>query len=114
MGWTVLAGRNNRENDQLTHRSAAPNDIWFHAHGYAGAHVVLRRDDRREEPGARNLEEAAAVAAFWSKGKTAKKVPVIYTTVKYVSKPRGGAPGQAVVRREKTLIVEPRLPAGNG
>ena len=57
-----------------------------------------------------DLEEAAAIAAFWSKGKTAKKVPVIYTIVKYVSKPRGAAPGQAVVRREKTLMVEPRLP----
>ena len=111
LGWTVLAGRNNKENDQLTHRMASPNDVWFHAHGYAGSHVVLRRDDRREEPGVRNLEEAAGIAAFWSKGKTAKKVPVIYTTVKYVSKPRGGAPGQAVVRREKTLMVEPRLPS---
>ena len=109
-GWTVLAGRNNNENDQLTHRLASPDDVWFHAHGYAGSHVVLRREDRQEEPGVRNLEEAAGIAAFWSKGKTAKKVPVIYTHVKYVSKPRGGAPGQALVRREKTLMVEPRLP----
>ncbi len=110
-GWSVWVGRNNRENDQLTHRLAAQNDIWLHAHGYPGAHVVLRREEHREEPGARNLEEAAAIAAYWSKGKTAKKVPVVYTQVKYVSKPRGGAPGQALLRREKTLIVEPALPA---
>ena len=62
-GWIVWAGRNNRENDVLTHRLAAPEDIWFHAHGYAGSHVVLRRDGRKEQPSARTLEEAAAVAA---------------------------------------------------
>ena len=110
-GWSVWAGRNNKENDQLTHRLAAQNDFWFHAHGYAGAHVVLRREDRDREPGAKNIEEAAAIAAYWSKGKTAKKVPVVYTLVKYVSKPRGGRPGQALMRREKTLIVAPELPA---
>ena len=108
-GWSVWAGRNNRENDQLTHRLASQNDYWFHAHGYAGAHVVLRREDRDREPGAKNLAEAAAIAAYWSKGKTAKKVPVVYTLVKYVSKPRGGQPGQALMRREKTLVVEPAL-----
>ena len=105
----MWAGRNNRENDQLTHRLASQNDYWFHAHGYAGAHVVLRREDPDREPGAKNLAEAAAIAAYWSKGKTAKKVPVVYTLVKYVSKPRGGQPGQALMRREKTLVVEPAL-----
>jgi predicted ribosome quality control (RQC) complex YloA/Tae2 family protein len=108
-GWTVWAGRNNRENDILTHRMAAQNDIWFHAHGYPGSHVLLRRDGRKEEPSGPTLEEAAGIAAFWSKGKTAKKVPVVYTLAKYVSKPRGGAPGQAVMRREKTLMVAPAL-----
>ena len=57
----------------------------------------------------RALEEAAAVAAYWSKGKTAKKVSVVYTLVKYVTKPRGGAPGQALLKREKSLVVEPGL-----
>lgn len=108
-GWSVWVGRNNHENDLLSHRLAAQNDYWFHAHGYPGAHVVLRREGRKEEPSAVTLREAASVAAYWSKGKTAKKVPVIYTLVKYVSKPRGGAPGQASVKREKTLIVEPAL-----
>jgi predicted ribosome quality control (RQC) complex YloA/Tae2 family protein len=108
-GWTVWAGRNNRENDILTHRMAAQNDLWFHAHGYPGSHVLLRRDGKKEEPSGKTLEEAAGIAAFWSKGKTAKKVPVVYTLAKYVSKPRGGAPGQAVMRREKTLMVAPAL-----
>lgn len=108
-GWTVWVGRNQRENDQLTHRMASQEDLWFHASGYPGSHVVLRREGRKEEPGARNIEEAAALAAYWSKGRSARKVPVVYTRVKHVSKPRGGAPGLAVLRREKTVIVAPLL-----
>jgi predicted ribosome quality control (RQC) complex YloA/Tae2 family protein len=108
-GWSVWVGRNNRENDLLSHRLAVQNDIWFHAQGYSGAHVVLRREGRREEPSQQTIREAAGLAAYWSKGKTARKVPVVYTLVKYVSKPKGGAPGQALVRREKTLVVEPAL-----
>ena len=109
-GWSVWAGRSNRENDQLTHVVAAPDDIWFHARGYPGTHVVLRREGRAEGPSGRTLEEAAGIAAFWSKGKTAKKVPVSYTAVKHVTRPRGGAAGEALLRREKTLVVAPALP----
>ena len=108
-GWSVWAGRNNRENDLITHRMAAQDDLWFHARGYSGSHVILRREGRREEPSRATLEEAAAVAAYWSKGRTASKVPVVYTLAKHVSKPRGGAPGLASVRREKSLIVRPGL-----
>ena len=108
-GWSVWAGRNNRENDMLTHKMAAQNDWWFHAHGYPGSHVVLRREGRADEPSARTLEEAASVAAYWSKGRTANKVPVVYTLVKYVTKPRGGAPGLAILKREKTIVVRPLL-----
>ena len=108
-GWSVWAGRSNRENDVLTHRLAAQNDYWFHAHGYTGAHVILRREGRVEEPSAATLAEAAAVAAYWSKGKTARRVPVIYALVRHVSRPRGAPAGQAAVRREKTLMVQPRL-----
>lgn len=108
-GWSVWAGRNNKENDILTHKMSAQNDMWFHAHGYPGSHVVLRREGRKEEPDKQTLVEAAGLAAFWSKGKTAKKVSVVYTQVKYVTKPRGGAPGQALLRREKAVVVEPSL-----
>ena len=108
-GWSVWAGRNNKENDVLTHKMAAQNDLWFHARGYAGSHVVLRSEGRKEAPSKQTIEETAALAAYWSKGKTAKKVSVAYTLVKHVTKPRGGAPGQALLRREKTLIVEPAL-----
>jgi predicted ribosome quality control (RQC) complex YloA/Tae2 family protein len=108
-GWSVWAGRNNRENDILTHKLAAQNDIWFHAHGYAGSHVILRLEGRGEIPDRRTLAQAAGVAAYWSKGRTAKKVSVVYTQVKYVTRPKGGAPGLAHLRREKSLIVEPAL-----
>ena len=108
-GWSVWSGRNNKENDILSHKMSAQNDIWFHAHGYPGSHVVLRREGRKEEPDKQTLEEAAGLAAFWSKGKTAKKVSVVYTLVKHVTKPRGGAPGQALLRREKTIVVAPSL-----
>ena len=72
-GWTVLAGRNNKENDILTHKMAAQNDIWFHAHGYPGSHVILRRDGRKEEPSKQSIEDAAGVAAFLEQRKSAKK-----------------------------------------
>ena len=108
-GWSVWAGRNNKENDVLTHKMAAQNDLWFHAQGYAGSHVVLRSEGRKEAPSKQTIEEAASLAAYWSKGKTAKKVSVAYTLVKHVTKPRGGAPGQALLRREKTIVVEPAL-----
>ena len=108
-GWCVWAGRNNKENDTLTHRLAAQNDYWFHAHGYAGSHVLLRREGHTQEPDKRTLEEAAAVAAYWSKGRTASKVPVVYTMAKFVSKPRGAPPGLAVMKREKTIMVRPEL-----
>ena len=108
-GWSVWAGRNNKENDQLTHRMASKDDIWLHAHGYAGSHVILRRQGRREEPGSQTLKEAAGVAAYWSKGRTSNKVAVVYTLVKYVFKPRGSTPGTASIRRGKTLLVEPAL-----
>ena len=108
-GWSVWAGRNNKENDVLTHKMAAQNDLWFHAQGYSGSHVVLRSEGRKEAPSKQTIEEAASLAAYWSKGKTAKKVSVAYTLVKHVTKPRGGAPGQALLRREKTIVVEPTL-----
>ena len=108
-GWIVWAGRNNKENDLLTHHLAAPDDIWFHASGYAGSHVVLRREGRGDEPSRETLVDAASVAAYWSRGRTAKKVPVVYTLVKHVSKPKGSPPGLALPRRAKSLIVEPSL-----
>ncbi len=107
-GWTVFVGRNDWENDLLTRR-AHPEDFWFHAQGCPGSHVVLKREGRKAEPGKHTLEETAGVAAYWSKARTSKTVPVNYTLKKYVRKPRRAKPGSVLIQREKTLFVEPKL-----
>lgn len=109
-GWTVLVARSSRENDLLTHRVAAPADLWFHAQGVTGSHVILRRGRRRDNPARAVIEAAAAIAAYYSKARTSGMAPVIYTERRYVRKPRRAPAGLAMCTREKTIMVEPRLP----
>ncbi len=111
-GWTVLVGRSAKENDALTHRYAAPSDLWFHARQAQGAHVVLRRGKGKAQPSRQVIEEAAAIAAHYSKARTSKHVPVSYTEKRYVKKVRKGPPGTAAMLREKVIFVDPRLPEG--
>ncbi|MBI4530178.1 MAG: fibronectin-binding domain-containing protein, partial [Candidatus Latescibacteria bacterium] len=82
-------------------------DTWLHAQGCPGAHVIVHREGHRGDPPRRSLEEAAALAAYWSKARGAKTVPVIHTRVKYVRKPKGAPPGVVNVTHEKTIFVEP-------
>jgi hypothetical protein len=112
-GWVVLVGRSNAENDVLTHQAARPRDLWFHARGVAGSHVVLQRGDRKDNPSKAALDQAASIAAYYSKARTSRHAPVIHTEKRYVRKPRKAPPGLAVCLREKVLMVEPRLPAGS-
>jgi hypothetical protein len=105
---TVLVGRKDRENDELTHRIASPRDLWFHAQGVPGSHVILRGATRSTPK--RVLERAAAIAAYFSKARHSSTVPVIYAEKRYVRKPRGSPPGTAVCQRGKTLYVRPSLP----
>jgi predicted ribosome quality control (RQC) complex YloA/Tae2 family protein len=109
-GWLLLVGRTEDENDYLSLRIAAQNDIWFHAHGCPGSHVVLKLEGRKDNPGRKTLEEAAAAAAYWSKARGSTRVPVSYTRAKHVTKPRGAKPGLVTIRREKLLVVPPALP----
>ena len=109
-GWDVLIGRNNEGNDYLTHHLARPEDYWFHVHGAAGSHVVLRRGKGKNEPSKQTVEEVAAWTAFYSQARTAGKVPVIVTRKKYVRKPRKAPPGSALCEREKTVMVKPQEP----
>lgn len=106
-GWEVLVGRDGEENDRLLRR-ASPEDLWFHAYGAPGAHVVLRREGK--EPSAEVLEKVAGIAAYHSKAKASGMVPVTCTHVKYLRRPRGARPGEVIVTRGRTLFVEPRLP----
>ena len=112
-GWDVLIGRSNEGNDYLTHKLARSEDYWFHVHGAAGSHVVLRRGKGKDEPSKQTIVEVAAWAAFYSQARTAGKVPVIFTRKKYVRKPRGGKPGLALCEREKTVMVRPVEPAAS-
>ena len=109
-GWDVLIGRSNEGNDYLTHKLARPEDYWFHVHGAAGSHVVLRRGKGKDEPSKQTIQEVAAWAAHYSQARTAGKVPVIFTRKKYVRKPRGSKPGLALCEREKTVMVRPSEP----
>ncbi len=106
-GWTILVGRNNNENDRLT-KESAKDDLFFHAQGCPGSHVILKREGKHEKPSDATLKEAASLAAYWSKARHSKTVPVNCTEVRYVQKPRGGAPGHVTIRNEVTLFVAPR------
>jgi predicted ribosome quality control (RQC) complex YloA/Tae2 family protein len=105
-----LVGRSNRENDILTHRVARQRDLWFHARGVAGSHVIMQRGSHRDNPSREILSRAAAIAAYYSKARTSGLAPVVYTERRYVRKPRKAPPGLAVCIREKVLMVRPVLP----
>lgn len=109
-GWEVWVGRNNTQNDQITHRLSNPHDYWLHVVGVPGSHVILRRPSRNAIPKPSTLEEAASIAAWFSKARKQTRVPVIYTERKFVTKPRRGKPGQALCTRERELLVRPKLP----
>ncbi len=106
-GLEVRVGRGREANDDLTFRHSSPNDIWLHARDVAGAHVVLRWNDPDTNPPARDLTEAAVLAALQSKARTSGTVAVDWTRRKYVRKPRKSPPGVVVPERTKTLFVEP-------
>ncbi len=108
--WTVLAGKNNVQNDELTLHIAKPYDLWFHVYGSPGSHVVLRKNSREENVPMNVILLTASIAAWHSKQKHAKKVPVNYTEKRYVRKPRKSPPGLVVIEREKTVFVNPVTP----
>ena len=105
-GFEVLVGRNNRQNDRLTFRTAKDYDLWFHAQEIPGAHVLLRL-----EPGAvaeeRDLQFTADLAAYYSRSRQSTRVPVVYTQPKHVYKPKGAKPGIAIYKQECILWGNP-------
>jgi len=110
--WEVWVGRSSEENDDLTHRASHPRDLWLHAQGVAGSHVILRTSGRPDQVPRKVLEGAAALAAWHSKARNSGLVPVIYTERRYVRKPRKAPAGVAVCLQEKNLFVEPGIIAG--
>lgn len=105
-GLEIRVGKGSRHNDELTFRHSSPDDVWLHARHAAGAHVVLRWPGPGNPP-ARDLEEAAVLAAVHSKARTSGSVPVDWTLRKHVRKPRRALPGTVLPDRVKTLFVEP-------
>lgn len=106
----VWAGKSSANNDLLTLRHAKPNDLWFHARGASGSHVILKVGGGKTKPSKEAIHEAARIAAYYSKMRNASIVPVAYCERKYVRKPRGAEPGSVVMQREKVIFVEPGLP----
>ncbi len=108
--YQLFVGKDSKSNDALTVKFAKQNDLWFHARGVSGSHVVLRIENTKEAVPKSVLKSAASVAAFFSKAKTAKLAPVAYTFRKFVHKKKGSPPGQVVISRETVLIVPPEIP----
>lgn len=104
-GFKIAAGRNNTDNDILTFKLAGPKDIWFHSKDMAGSHVILFTEGK--QPSESAIFQAASIAALHSKGKNSENVPVDYTKVKYVKKPKGAKPGMVIFTDNKTVYVNP-------
>ncbi len=110
-GSVVYVGKSAKSNEQLTFRYARPNDYFFHTRGSEGAHAVLKtKVPKGQSPKKSDLETAASIAAYFSKAKRQKKVPVSYTQCKYIKKNKKGRPGSVVLMREKVIFVEPAIP----
>ena len=108
-GFTLYCGKSNHGNDTLVKQVANPDDLWFHAHGLAGAHVLLKGPAQLEVPH-EIICTAAALAAYHSKGREAAGVEVIYAAARHVRKFGGARPGQVRVKSFRTLEVTPALP----
>ncbi|HEV2884297.1 MAG TPA: NFACT RNA binding domain-containing protein [Pyrinomonadaceae bacterium] len=105
-GYEVIVGRTARDNDTLTFKVARPNDLWLHAGDYPGSHVIVRNSSRSEIPH-RTIVEAAQLAAKFSQASKDSKVNIHYTRRKFLSKPKGAAPGLVRLSNFKTITVEP-------
>lgn len=109
-GFQILVGRNARQNDALTFERAKADDLWLHARGYAGSHVVILSNGANVP--LTTLEYAASLAAYFSQARTESAVDVIYTARKNVHRVRGGGahPGLVTVRQEQVVRVRPTAP----
>lgn len=101
-GLSVYVGRNNHQNDHLTFRVASAYDLWFHSQEIPGSHVVLRLD-AGHQPSEKDLQWVANIAAYHSRASQSAQVPVVYTPLKYVHKPKGAAPGMVVYQQETVI-----------
>ncbi|MFZ1082267.1 MAG: NFACT RNA binding domain-containing protein [Candidatus Kryptoniota bacterium] len=109
-GYKVYVGKDAKNNDKLTFGFAKPNDIFLHARGVSGSHVIIRNPSH-EFPQKPVLQFAASLAAHYSKARTSGIVPVAYTMRKFVKKAKG-EPGAVLLDREEVIFVKPGIPIG--
>ena len=111
-GMLILVGRNSRQNDLITFRQSSPDDLWLHAHGLPGSHVIVRSGGNGVE--AETLELAARLAAYYSAARGERQVRVDYTPRRYVRHIKGAGPGMVTYRDEESIVVsgerDPSLP----
>ncbi len=108
-GFEILVGKGARDNDELTFRIARPRDLWLHAAGYAGSHVVVRLPEGVDDAPREVIERAAELAAWHSKAREARgKIPVHLCRAEDVRKRRGAPAGQVELRRYESVRVYPR------
>ncbi|MBQ8966816.1 NFACT RNA binding domain-containing protein [Ruminococcus sp.] len=114
-GFEIRVGRNNAQNDRLTCKDSRKTDVWLHAKDITGCHVIISCPDKGEAakftpdelPPDRTIEEAAVIAAYYSKAKTSSRADVDYTFVKFVKKPAGSKPGMVIFTHNYTITVKP-------
>ncbi|MBQ8182052.1 MAG: NFACT family protein [Ruminococcus sp.] len=104
-GFTILVGRNNCQNDQLSLKFAEKSDLWLHTQNITGSHVIIVTEG--QTPPDRTIEEAAVIAACNSRGRESNLVPVDYCLAGYVKKPAGAKPGKVIFTNYKTAFVRP-------
>ncbi|MEI6427778.1 MAG: NFACT RNA binding domain-containing protein [Pseudanabaena sp. ELA607] len=105
-GYEIWVGRNNYQNDLLTFRIANEYDLWFHSQEIAGSHVLLRLG-AGSQPDDQDLQATADIAAYYSRARQSDAVPIVYTSPKYIHKPKGAKPGMVVYTHEKILWGKP-------
>ncbi|MCL0107474.1 NFACT family protein [Peptococcaceae bacterium] len=101
----IMVGKNNRQNEYLTHRLAKPHDIWLHTKEIPGSHVIIKTEGKEIDDVI--IKKAAQLAAYYSKARNSSKVPVDYTYIKNVKKSKGAKPGFVIYDNYKTVIVKP-------
>jgi len=104
-GFNIYVGKNNHQNDELTLKSARGVDIWLHTKKIPGSHVIIVTNGKKVPN--KTLNEAALLAAYYSKGKNSSLVPVDYTEKKFVKKPSGAKPGMVIYETNKTAYITP-------
>jgi len=110
-GGKVYVGKNARSNQELTFRFAKPHDYFFHIRNYEGSHTILRSyTPKGQRPKKQDIVTTASIAAYFSKARGQKNVPVSYTQRKYLKKDKKGRTGSVIMMREEVIFVDPRLP----